>query len=267
VSAVFFSRGYTGLKNNQSIQIMKICAAQTRPLKGDIPGNTRKHLELLQIAIGQGVDMVVFPELSLTGYEPGLVKELATSKDDPGFDCFQDFSNNSRIIIGVGMPISYDDGIAIGLILFQPGLPRQQYLKNHLHADEEPFFVSGRNGQGLLLEKYKVGLAICYELSIPSHPANAFKNGAAIYIASVAKTAEGTEKAINSLSAISQTYSMASLFCNSVGPSDNFVGGGKSSAWNNKGLLMGQLDESGEGILVFDTFNQSTTIIQSAPGL
>lgn len=68
---------------------MKICVAQTRPVKGDIQSNIDDHKKLIEIAVSNGADTVIFPELSLTGYEPKLSRELATNQDDNRFDDFQ----------------------------------------------------------------------------------------------------------------------------------------------------------------------------------
>ena len=64
---------------------MKICVAQTRPVKGDIQSNIDNHKKLIDLAVSFGADKVIFPELSLTGYEPHLAKELATNQDDCRF--------------------------------------------------------------------------------------------------------------------------------------------------------------------------------------
>jgi len=60
---------------------MKICIAQTTPIKGDIEKNIENHKKLIALSIQENADIIVFPELSLTGYEPKLVKELATTKE------------------------------------------------------------------------------------------------------------------------------------------------------------------------------------------
>ena len=238
---------------------MKICVAQTRAVKGDIKKNIENHKKLINIAVSEGADIVVFPELSLTGYEPELSKALATDQDDSRFDDFQKISNAEQITIGVGVPTKNNAGIYISMVLFQPGKARQTYSKKYLHADEEEFFTCGPGSAGVPDIKRNIALAICYELSIPDHSENAFKNGAEIYIASVAKSDIGVEKASKSLSGIGNKYSMTVLMSNSIGPSDNFEGAGKSSIWNNKGVLLGQLDDKNEGILIIDTDTQEIT--------
>jgi predicted amidohydrolase len=237
---------------------MKICSAQARAARGDIQANINNHKKLIELAVSNGVGLVIFPELSLTGYEPEMAKELATGQDDRRFDDFQVISNASQIIIGVGVPTKNNEGICISMVLFQPYKARQTYSKKYLHADEKKFFISGQNSIGLRVNNTNISLAVCYELSVPEHSENAFKNGAEIYIASVAKSAIGVEKAGKSLSGIANKYSMTVLMSNCVGYCDNFESAGTTSIWSNKGLLLGQLNDRDEGILIIDTENSGT---------
>ena len=105
---------------------MRICLAQTRPIKGDIPQNAQNHLKLLDFVAAPHADMVVFPELSITGYEPRLAGELAADKDDRRFDNFQKIADTRRMTIGIGVPTRNNAGIAISMVLFQPGRRRMQ---------------------------------------------------------------------------------------------------------------------------------------------
>ncbi len=232
---------------------MTICAAQTKPVKGDIQKNIEAHKTLITLALFHGANTIIFPELSITGYEPKLAKELATTADDSRFNEFQSISDASQVTIGIGAPTKNDAGICISMILFQPHQPRQVYSKKYLHADEEPYFVSGRNSTSTLNSNPEAALAICYELSVPEHAENASKNDAKIYIASVAKSADGVEKAVETLSEIAQKYSMHVLMSNCVGEADGTMCAGRSSAWNNKGILKAQLNDAAEGILIFNT--------------
>lgn len=238
---------------------MKICVAQTRPIKGNIQSNIDNHKELIDLAISSGANMIVFPELSITGYEPELANELATHKDDNRFDDFQKISDAKQIAIGVGVPIRTPTGIYISLVIFQPQKARQLYSKQYLHSDEEPFFVSGPNTTGLINIETNIALAICYELSVPQHSEDAFKNGAEVYVASVVKSVGGVEKAIQNLSDIAKKYVMTVLMANCIGECDGYECGGKTSIWNNKGTLLGQLNDTHEGILMIDTNTQKIT--------
>lgn len=200
--------------------------------------------------------MVVFPELSLTGYEPGLAIELATDQDDSRFDDFQKISDTREITVGVGVPTKSGAGICISMVLFQPRQAKRTYSKTYLHPDEEAFFVAGQSSPELKVNGTHITLSICYEISVPEHLETALKSEPTIYVASVAKCVNGIGKALERLSGIAKTHSMAVLMSSSVGPSDGTICAGKSSVWNSQGTLLGQLNETSEGIIMLDTETQ-----------
>jgi len=236
---------------------MKICVSQIRPIKGDIEKNILLHQEFIKQAVLSKTDFILFPELSLTGYEPSLANDLATAPDDVRFDLFQKISDADAISIGVGVPLKAEKGITISMLVFQPNKTRQVYSKQHLHSDELPYFVEG-NGQLFISEKKDVIMpAICYESLLPEHAAKAKERGATVYMASVAKSAKGVEKAYGHYPEIAREYSMMVCMSNSIGPSDNFIGAGQSAVWSKEGKLLGQLDRENEGILIFDTATEA----------
>lgn len=232
---------------------MKIAVAQTRPVKGDIAANILEHLKLIELASTDGTDAVFFPELSLTGYEPTLAKELAGNLHDPRFGLLQSISDNKNMLIGVGMPTQCNSGNLISMLIFKPNSARQIYSKQTLHPDEFPYFVNGEGQLYLSIGKSKIAPAICYELSVPEHSHKASENGATIYLASVAKTLKGVENAVDTLSGIAEKYSMLTLMSNCVGLCDGVECAGKTSVWNSQGILLGQLDDASEGVLIVDT--------------
>jgi predicted amidohydrolase len=232
---------------------MKIAVAQTRPIKGDISTNIKTHKKLIDLAISYKVDTIFFPELSITGYEPELAKELVTNQDDKEFDNFQEISNKNKITIGLGMPTKSNSGIKISMIIFQPDSPRQTYSKQQLHSDEFPYFVNGDEQIILTVDNKKIAPAICYESLQLDHSVNAKKLGAEIYVASVAKSQNGINKAMTHYPAVAKKFSIPVLMSNCVGFCDNFESVGQSSVWTKQGNLAGQLDEKSEGILIFDT--------------
>lgn len=232
---------------------MKLCVAQVNAVKGDIRSNIENHKKIIDLAISYGADTIIFPELSITGYEPTLAKDLAISINDQCLNDFQGISDAGNVTIGVGAPLKADAGVSISMVLFQPGKEREVYAKKYLHADEDPYFVSGQSTVSLLGEESDVALAICYELSVPEHAEDAYKSGAAVYIASAVKSVGGIDKALARLAEIGEQYEMAVLLANAVGESDGFECAGRSAIWDNGGLLVKQLDTTSEGILVFDT--------------
>lgn len=241
---------------------MKICAAQTKPKTGDVQRNIENHVTLINLAASQGGELILFPELSLTGYEPTLAKRLATDGDDARFEIFQQICDSKSIVGCVGIPTKCGAGICISMILFQPHTARSIYSKTYLHADELPFFVAGNSPPGLMINDTRLALAICYEISVSQHLVAALKGRPQMYLASVAKFARGIDTARATLSDTAKQNEVTVLMANSVGPADNGECCGKSSVWNNKGELVGQLDDSREGILIFDTGMQVVTTMQ-----
>ena len=232
---------------------MKISIAQMKSIKGDISSNIDKHKNLINLAISLKADAIFFSELSITGYEPTLSKELATNLNDERFDDFQQISDKNSITIGIGMPTKSKSGVLISMIIFQPFKSRQIYSKQKLHVDELPYFTCGNQQLILTVKNTKIAPAICYESILPEHAESVHKMGAEVYLASVAKSQNGVDKAITHFPHTACKYSMTVLMSNCVGHCDNFESVGNTSIWNDGGNLIGQLNAMDEGILIYDT--------------
>ena len=230
---------------------MKICAAQLTPVKGDIATNIVQHRKFIDLAIAAGAGSIFFPELSLTGYEPELAKDLALMNDDANVSVFQEIANEHNILISVGMPTKNDPMSTISMLVFQPHQPMLTYSKSFLHEDELDFFTQG-NDAGMVIGNTGIAPAICYEIMVPAHAEQAAASGASIYAAGVVKSKKSIENALNRMSVIAKTYSIPAILANSIGTTGGYDCPGKSSAWNSKGELVGQLNDTQQGILVFD---------------
>lgn len=236
---------------------MKICVAQIKPGKGDIAKNLEIHKKWINRAITGKADLIVFPELSLTGYEPELAKELAIDNQDSGLNVFQKISDKNKISIFVGAPTKAQSGILISMIVFQPNRPRGTYSKQKIHADEKPFFIEGNEQLIFEIANEKIAPAICYESLLPQHSEKAVKLGAEIYISSVAKSEDGIRKAHEYFSIIAKKYAMPVLMSNSIGFCDNFQSKGQSAIWNKNGKRLAKLPVDKEGILIYDTESEN----------
>lgn len=241
---------------------MKIAIAQIKPLKGEVHKNIKKHLKFIEKSIELNVDLIIFPELSITSYEPILAKELATHKEDSLFNPFQKLSDKYGISIGIGMPIKSKNGIHISMLIFQVSKEVSVYSKQILHNDELPFFICGQEPTFLHLKGNKIALGICYETLQSQHFINAHQKGANIYIASVAKPIEGIQKAYAHFPKMAKEFKTPILMSNAVGFCDNFMSVGQSSVWDEKGNLLNQLDDKNEGILIHDTVSNQVATIQ-----
>ncbi|GAB5527338.1 MAG: carbon-nitrogen hydrolase family protein [Roseivirga sp.] len=232
---------------------MRIHLAQISSAAGDIDTNIAKHRELTEAAISHGADLIVFPELSICGYEPAIAVARAVEKNDSRFDVFQQLSNAHQLTISIGIPLKQGNGVAIAMLIFQPDAPRQVYAKKYLHEDEEPWFVSGHSTLTALGAEKEIALAICYEISVAKHSEEACQGQTSIYLSSVAKTASGVLKASERLSDLAKEHSIITMMSNCIGLCEGQEGGGKSAVWNSQGGLIGQLTAQKEGLMMFDT--------------
>lgn len=240
---------------------MRICAAQLEAVTGDINRNVAQHLALIELAVAQGAELIFFPELSLTGYEPRLAKGLAADADDHRLDVFQKRADANNILIGVGLPTRSPAGIRISMIVFQPDKQRLTYSKQQLHADELPFFVHGDEQLILGAGSHILAPAICYESLQPNHVDTAARAGTDVYLAGVAKPARNLDKAYPYYSAIAKQHSMTVLMANSVGPCDDFVSVGQSAIWNNQGELVAKAGDNGDEIVLIDTATGAASVV------
>lgn len=248
-----FDTGLSVFSGGETISEMKIALAQVQPVKGNINENIAQHLRFINAAIDNNANAIFFPELSLTCYEPSLAEALATAIDDNRLSVFQPVSDENNIVVGLGVPTKSAAGIRISMIVFQPNMPREIYSKQHLHEDELPYFVPGNEQKYVTIENTKIALAICYESLLLHHAESASREGMDVYLASVAKSANGVAKAYRHYPKIAADYSIPVLMTNSTGYCDNFQSTGSSAAWNSDGSLSGKLDENNEGILIYDT--------------
>tara|TARA_R110002111_G_scaffold2164_1_gene14182 strand:+ start:115 stop:372 length:258 start_codon:yes stop_codon:yes gene_type:complete len=81
--------------------------------------------------------------------------------------------------------------------------------------------------------------------------------GAEVYLASVAKSQAGMEKANTDYPKIANKYSMPVLMVNCIGFCNNSLSAGQTSVWDANGILIGQLDSQIEGLLIYDTVSKS----------
>nr|WP_269809301.1 carbon-nitrogen hydrolase family protein [Enterovibrio nigricans] len=82
---------------------MALC--QFHPSKGDMLANFAKHKTLIEQAAEQGANLVVFPELSLTGYEPQLLKLNAIVERGEIENAFAELAKECGVTIIAGVPL------------------------------------------------------------------------------------------------------------------------------------------------------------------
>lgn len=239
---------------------MKIAAAQIDSRLGHASQNALGHLKLVDLAAKHNANMVVFPEMSLTGYEPSVAAQFAVAPDDSVFETLQAASNKHSITIVVGAPLLCDGLPQISAFIIEPRCFIRVYSKHYLHSDEKPYFSPGQSLHSLVTQDPSVALAICYELSVKQHAEAAFASGACVYVASVSKTETGVCAAGRRLSWVAQNYSAISVMANGVSGDGDASCSGRSAAWGRSGNLIASLDSTSEAVLVVDSMTEEWLI-------
>jgi predicted amidohydrolase len=235
---------------------MRIALCQLQPMAGDVAANTEIHLRMMQKAAEHGADVAAFPELSMTGYEPAHARRLAFSTDDLRIEPLRAFAAAARLQALVGAPLRASDKPRIGAAWLARCGTMRWLAKQWLHEDELPFFEAQPPGPPVVDVEaggvMRIGIAICYELSRPEHAASAFADGAAGYLATVAKTARGVGAAHARLAQVARERRSPAWMVNCVGPCDGVVAAGSSAAWSPDGRLLASLPPDEAAILLVD---------------
>jgi len=94
--------------------------AQTSSVRGDIEGNVKTHARFAEAAVRHDARLVVFPELSLTGYEPDTAATQAITTEDPRIKPLTDVTRKHDITIVAGAPYNSQRGLHIAALIIQP---------------------------------------------------------------------------------------------------------------------------------------------------
>lgn len=232
--------------------VLTLAAAQSVSIAGDWLGNLARHQHLMRLAAQQGVQVLVFPELSLTGYEPQLAAQLALAPDAPQLQPLRDLARELRLTAVVGLPIRLvEDGpVLIGALVLAANGSLAVYSKQHLHAGEERFFAPGTGGAPLQLAEARLAMAVCADFCHASHVQAAVAAGADIYAAGVLISEGGYAADSALLQGYAREHGIVLLMANHGGPSGGWACAGRSAIWGPDGQLLGAVEGVGEALLI-----------------
>jgi predicted amidohydrolase len=229
-----------------------IAAAQSRSVEGDIVSNVRVHVEFVRVAVEHDVDVILFPELSLTGYEPEIAEKLAIHVDDERLSPLREQAHLLGITIIAGIPVACSEGKPyIGAVVLNSD-DSCVYLKQHLHPGEETFFSSSHDKEGCVVDvKGKgVGMAICADINHASHARKVAKEGASVYTASVLITDSGYADDARRLQRYATEHSMTVLMANHSAPTGGYIPAGKSAIWDEGGRIIARAEGIDDSLII-----------------
>lgn len=231
---------------------LTLAAAQSISIAGDLPANIERHLAFMRTASEYGVQLLVFPELSLTGYEPSLAAGLAIAPGDPVLAPLREMAQALRLTVVVGMPIRQTPGadVSIGALVLGEDGSLAVYTKQHLHPGEEVAFAPGQGGAALEWGDDQIALAVCADFSHASHPRQAAKAGANVYAVGALISDGGYAADSALLQGYAAELGLLVLMANHGGPSGGYVCAGRSAIWTADGNLLAAAPGVGDALVI-----------------
>jgi predicted amidohydrolase len=236
-------------------------AAQSLSVAGDVAANVRRHLRFMEIAAEQGVGFLLFPELSLTGYEPAMARELALTELDSRLQPLISKAQALKMVTVIGAPVlsRTGDDVQIAALTFGLGVGARVYTKQHLHSGEESVFTVGSGGASVDFEEERVHLAVCADFSHGAHAQKAATAGATLYGASVLISDAGYANDSGLLSGYARTHRMPVLMANHAGVTGGWQSSGRSALWADTGERVAEIAGADEGLLIASQVGGSWT--------
>lgn len=230
---------------------IRIAAAQSPSVAGDIAANLRTHLRFIQAARAEGVQLLVFPELSLCGYELPLLRACAMAPDDARLDALR--AAAAGMTVSVGAPV-IDAGAAqpcIASITLAADGGTRVYRKQYLHGGEEVHARPGpRGAQAHALHGQRYVEAICADTTHAAHAQAAADAGASLYVAGVLISTGGYAADAALLRGHAETHDMGVLLANHAAPSGGYASAGNSAFWAPGGKLIAQAEGPGSYLVI-----------------
>jgi predicted amidohydrolase len=227
------------LIKEEFMPVWNVAAAQYGARPGDLRANITHHLDFIRQAAAERIDLLIFPELSLTGYEPGQDKTYALTFTDKLLEPLEQAAVEHQMTIVVGMALRSDAGITAGSVGFLPDGTRvacsKPQLSDSVTALDHQTPLVGQHNRSIAM-----GLNVASEEEI--WPRSAAELGADLY---------ATGKYVDEISFQhdemywqhwAHKYNLPVLFANHAFSCGTYRTAGRSACWDSKGVLVVRAD-------------------------
>src|SRR6478672_4442521 len=237
---------------------MRLALAQINSVVGDVDGNAARVVEWLEQARAANADLVLFPELVVTGYPP---EDLLLR---PGFiraarRAVEGIAKATRGITAlVGAP-HLDADLYNACFVLGHGeirsIYRKRYLPNYGVFDEDRYFAAGRELQLLRLGDVVIGPTICEDVWQPGPPATDLALAGAQLVANISASPfhvgkDREREEMLKVRALDNSCFVA--LCNAVGGQDELIFDGHSVVLDDEGQVLARAAGFVEELLVVD---------------
>src|SRR5438105_4808840 len=237
---------------------MRLALAQIDSVVGDLDGNRDRILTRLEQARQAGAELVLFPELAVTGYPP---EDLLLR---PGFiraaeDTLREIAHETAGLVAlVGTP-HFDGDLFNACAVCSDGevkaVYRKQLLPNYGVFDEDRYFTPGRDLVLLRLGETLVGVTICEDLWQPGPPATDLALAGAQLLVNVSASPFHVGKEIEREEMFvtrARDNACFVAFCNAVGGQDELIFDGHSCVLDDEGEVVARAVGFKEELLLVD---------------
>src|SRR3954469_6381831 len=237
---------------------MRLALAQINTTVGDLDGNRERILEAIGEARGAGADLVLLPELAVTGYppedlllRPGFVRAAGASLEELARE-------THGIVALVGFP-DFDTDLRNACAVCADGevkaVYRKRFLPNYGVFDEDRYFAPARDLLLLQLGDTLIGPTICEDLWQPGPPATDLALAGAQLIANISASpfhlCRDRERE-EMFATRARDNSCFVAFCNSVGAQDELIFDGHSMVLDEEGAVVARAPGFEEALLMVD---------------
>ena len=237
---------------------MRLALCQFNATVGDIVGNSRKISDGLSAAREAGASLVLFPELSLTGYPPEdlLLKEHFLADARRELERLAEQAVDLTAI--VGFPERAEDVYNAAAVLAGGtvhAIYRKVYLPNYGVFDEQRYFQAGPGGAVIELDGQLIGLSVCEDIWEPGPPASEEAHAGATLLVNVSASpyhaGKGAERE-RMLAQRARDNLACVAFCGLVGGQDELVFDGHSVVIDHTGSTIARGGQFIEQLVICD---------------
>ena len=241
---------------------LRITMAQIDFVVGRIEGNRDRMLEILKVARDQQMDLVIFPELSLSGYPPEdlLLRKDFLDRVDLALDEIARATPGITAIIG--FPERKSGELFNSAAILQNGRKVQTYQKrllpNYGVFDEKRYFKEGASPCVFEINRLKIGLTLCEDIWHEGPVEASVAKGANLIISLNASPFHSgkLEERHQLIKARAIAHQIPIVYLNLVGGQDELVFDGASFAMDSQGELQFQAPEFKESIETIEIESQ-----------
>ncbi|ARP76797.1 NAD+ synthase [Bordetella genomosp. 6] len=249
------------------MSLARVGIAQINACVGDLAGNAARVLQAAQQAAGQGADVLVTPELVLTGYPPEdlLLRPRFIEAQQAVFERLcQDLAGLAGLHVVIGHVLARQDRLYNAASVVCEGRVLGSYCKrelpNYSVFDEQRYFSAHGEAFGFTVKGVRFGLNICEDIWFERAPRAAAADGAQVLLvpnASPYNTGKQEERLSVARRSVQDT-GCALIYANLVGGQDELVFDGASFALDGQGRMSARLPDFTEGVNVLEVDARGT---------